>query len=58
MSKLLQSSVKSDNQSLESDQKIVLSQDPLIADAIDTARRKEEKIGSKQKKGSRSIPDL
>ena len=56
---LLQPTVKSDNQSLEGDQKVVLSQDPLIADAIDTARKEEEKIISKQKKGieSTSCPD-
>ena len=55
---LLQPTVKSDNHSLEGDQKVVLSQDPLIADAIDTARKEEEKIISKQKKGieSSSLP--
>jgi len=53
---LLQPTVKSDNQSLEGDQKVVLSQDPLIADAIDTARKEEEKIISKQKKGIESAP--
>ena len=53
---LLQPTVKSDNQSLEGDQKVVLSQDPLIADAIDTARKEEEKIISKQKKGIESTP--
>jgi len=53
---LLQPTVKSGNQSLEGDQKVVLSQDPLIADAIDTARKEEEKIISKQKKGIESTP--
>lgn len=53
---LLQPTVKSDNHSLEGDQKVVLSQDPLIADAIDTARKEEEKIISKQKKGIESTP--
>lgn len=53
---LLQPTVKSGNQSLEGDQKVVLSQDPLIADAIDTARKEEEKIISKQKKGIESAP--
>ena len=53
---LLQPTVKPDNHSLEGDQKVVLSQDPLIADTIDTARKEEEKIISKQKKGIESAP--
>ena len=53
---LLQPTVESDNRSLEGEQEVVLSQDPLIADVIDTASKEEEQIISKQKKVIESTP--
>ena len=52
----LQPTPKLNNQSLESDQEVVLPQDPLITDAINSASKEDEHSVSEEKKLIEPIP--